>query len=308
MSKKRAKQQPAPSEPAVGGHATSQQKECFVMMPISTPKGYAEGHFDRVYENLIKPACHGANVNPVRADEVVKTNLIHVDILQRIIESPIAICDLSARNPNVLFELGIRHAFNKPVVLIQESNTSRIFDISMIRILDYHPEMRYDQACDDQDCIEGALLETLEAFERGDGSNSIIELMSIPSAKLQDNVSSTEMVNLLLSGIRQLSPPHSSGSQLPKFSRDERLEFLVSSPRDVGSKLENLHRKRHKHQDAFFVFSGIISADESKPLALSVAVKNRKMHTRAHVRDVLFSLLEEQGVRINQVTVSNVMA
>ena len=105
-------------------------KECFVIMPLSEVEGYDKGHFQTVYEDLIKPAVENAGYNPMKADEVGKTNLIHLDILQRLMNAPIVICDLSTRNPNVLFELGVRQAFDKPVVLIQEKGTPKIFDIS----------------------------------------------------------------------------------------------------------------------------------------------------------------------------------
>lgn len=74
-------------------------------MPISNPDGYEANHFQDVYENLIKSACQKAGFKAVRADDIKQTNLIHLDVIQRLIQSPMAICDLSNRNPNVLFEL-----------------------------------------------------------------------------------------------------------------------------------------------------------------------------------------------------------
>lgn len=94
--------------------------DCFVIMPIGDCDGYNSGHFTRVYEDIIKPAVSQAEFKPIRGDEVAKTNLIQLDILNKLLETPIAVCDLSSRNPNVLFELGIRQAFDMPVVLIQE--------------------------------------------------------------------------------------------------------------------------------------------------------------------------------------------
>ncbi|MGN6898239.1 hypothetical protein ACTHT1_12455, partial [Neisseria sp. P0015.S002] len=81
----------------------------------------------------ISPACEKSGFRACRADDVKATNLIQLDILKKLIEAPIAICDLSTRNPNVLFELGIRQAFDKPVVLIQEIGTPPIFDITGLR-------------------------------------------------------------------------------------------------------------------------------------------------------------------------------
>src|SRR4051812_28416422 len=91
---------------------------CFVLMPIADTPGYEPGHFGRVYEHLLKPAITAAGYRPIRADDAVKTDYIVVGIIQKIVESAMVLCDYSSRNPNVMYELGIRHAFNKPVVLI----------------------------------------------------------------------------------------------------------------------------------------------------------------------------------------------
>jgi hypothetical protein len=100
-----------------------ENKGCFVVMPISDVPGYAVGHFSRVYEFLIAPACERAGYNPFRADQVNKTNYIVIDILQRLVSADMVLCDISGRNPNVLYELGIRQAFNKPSVLIKDELT-----------------------------------------------------------------------------------------------------------------------------------------------------------------------------------------
>ena len=83
------------------------KKKCFVIMPISDAEGYDKGHFTRVYEHLIKPAVIEAGFEPVRADDTSKANFIVMDILQQILACDMAICDLSSRNPNVFYELGV---------------------------------------------------------------------------------------------------------------------------------------------------------------------------------------------------------
>jgi hypothetical protein len=60
--------------------------------------------------------------------------VIHLDVIKRLVHSPLVLCDLSARNPNVMFELGIRQAFDKPVVLVQDEKTPQIFDIAPFAI------------------------------------------------------------------------------------------------------------------------------------------------------------------------------
>lgn len=126
-----------------GNKKNKENKDCFVIMPISECDGYETNHFQRVYEDIIRPAVQAANYEPNRADETKASNLIQIDILKKLIDAPIVVCNLSTRNPNVLFELGIRQAFDKPVVLIQEIDTLPIFDISSLRYVNYSRDMKY---------------------------------------------------------------------------------------------------------------------------------------------------------------------
>jgi hypothetical protein len=148
-------------------------------MPISDPEWYDKGHFRNVYEDLIKVACEKAGFKAVRADDVKQTNLIHLDVIQKLIESPMAICDLSNRNPNVLFELWLRQAFDKPTVLIQECWTEKIFDISPLRITDYRRELKYKEVLQDQDAIAQTILDTKTATDKWEWVNSIISILSL---------------------------------------------------------------------------------------------------------------------------------
>lgn len=104
----------------------SEVRECFIIMPISDVEGYETGHFKKVYEDLISPACVKAGFTARIASDVKETNLIHLDILKSLLDAPMAICDISTHNPNVLFELGIRQAFDKPTVIIKDNSTANI--------------------------------------------------------------------------------------------------------------------------------------------------------------------------------------
>ena len=152
---------------------------CFVLMPISDPDGYDKGHFKRVFDDIFSPACEKAGFEAIRADQVRATNLIHLDMLQKILESPMALCDLSTRNPNVMFELGLRQAFNRPVVLVREVGTPDIFDIAGLRYCEYRKSHIYNEVIEDQENIAKVIMETQDAFEKGQGVNSIVKLLSI---------------------------------------------------------------------------------------------------------------------------------
>lgn len=157
----------------------TEEQSCFAIMPIGDADGYPQGHFKHVYDDIIAPACTKAGYRAVRADDVKASNLIHLDILRKLIEAPIAVCDLSTRNPNVLFELGIRQAFDKPVVLIQEKGTPKIFDIAPLRYLEYSKEMKYHEVLKSQQDLSETIKATIAADADAGNVNSIVKLLAL---------------------------------------------------------------------------------------------------------------------------------
>ena len=179
-----------------------ENKNCFVIMPIADCDGYEKGHFAHVYDDIIKPAIDKKEFTAIRADEVKETNFIHLDILKKLIDAPIAVCDLSTRNPNVLFELGIRQAFDKPVVLIQEKGTPKIFDIAPLRYLEYSKEMKYHEVLESQKSLQEAI-EATKAAEGDSGNiNSIVKLMALSSPAIIPNLDNSNKEVLALDVMR----------------------------------------------------------------------------------------------------------
>lgn len=178
-------------------------KKCFVIMPISDVDGYPKGHFDRVYKHIIEPACRQVGYEPIRADETSKTNVIIVDILKNILDSDMAICDLSARNPNVFYELGFRQAFNKKTVLMKDEKTDRPFHISAIRSFEYQSSLRIDLVNESIEKLARALTETEAMAE--EETNSLLKLLAIDSpAKLPQRLKLSDDSSLILQAIRDL--------------------------------------------------------------------------------------------------------
>ncbi|WAC19106.1 hypothetical protein OVA24_17915 [Luteolibacter sp. SL250] len=184
------------------------EPDCFVIMPIADCDGYPKGHFQHVFDGIIKPACKKAGFNGFRADQVKQSNLIHLDILQRLLEAPMAVCDLSSRNPNVLFELALRQAFDKPVCLIQEVGTAPIFDISPLRYIEYRRERIYHEVLEDQTKIAESIEATHAEHAAGKGINSIVKLLALSKPASLPEISapeaSTEFQQLILLELSQL--------------------------------------------------------------------------------------------------------
>lgn len=206
------------------------KKTCFVIMPISDCEGYESGHFTRVYEHIIKPACEKAGFEPIRADETSKANVIIVDILQQIYNCDIAICDLSSRNANVFYELGFRQAFNKKTVLIKDTKTAMPFDISGIRTLTYNENLRVDEVTKIVPEISKSLIETEKA--EPEEVNSLLKLMTIKKAELPKDFPMSQDLSLVLNEIQDLKIQISNSlfdysKEFRKKENDEKIKKIL---------------------------------------------------------------------------------
>lgn len=97
---------------------------CYVSMPFGTKKtsNNREIHFDGVYRGLICPAAAQCGLDVVRLDEHLSNAPILDTAIQLITDSQVMVCDLTTNNANVIYELGIRHAFvpSGTVLILQE--------------------------------------------------------------------------------------------------------------------------------------------------------------------------------------------
>jgi O-acetyl-ADP-ribose deacetylase (regulator of RNase III) len=121
------------------GHANS-RRSCFVIMPYGKRKD-ADGNeidFDLVYRSLIEKAIEAAGFVSVRCDEIQGPGSIQRDMFEHIARDELAVVDISTLNPNVFYELGVRHALRPSVtVLIKNRLSSVPFNIYSERVIDY---------------------------------------------------------------------------------------------------------------------------------------------------------------------------
>lgn len=118
---------------------------CFVLMPFGQ-KQHELGHiidFDAVYKDVIAPAIAAANLEPIRADEERVGGAIHKPMFERLLLCEYAVADLTGANPNVYYELGVRHA-RRPhsTVLLFCEGTKLPFDIALLRGMYYGVDER----------------------------------------------------------------------------------------------------------------------------------------------------------------------
>ena len=113
---------------------------CFVLMPFGR-KTDAAGRttdFDAVYREIIAPAVNEAELDPIRADEEKIGGAIHKPMFERLMLCNYAVADITGANPNVYYELGIRHAMRpRATVILFAAGTTLPFDIALLRGIPY---------------------------------------------------------------------------------------------------------------------------------------------------------------------------
>ena len=104
---------------------------CFVMQPFG-------GHLGGYYETIFKPAIEQAGLRAVRADDdIFATGKIMDQVWRGIRGATVLVAELTSKNPNVFYELGLAHALEKPVVLVSSNEDDVPFDLRHIRAIFY---------------------------------------------------------------------------------------------------------------------------------------------------------------------------
>jgi hypothetical protein len=131
----------------------AEQNLCFILMPFTAP-------FDRLYKEKIKPTVEACGFKCLRADDLFSPSPILEDIWIHICKSAVIIADVTGRNPNVFYEMGIAHTVGKPIIIITQDKADVPFDVAQFRYFLYSDDTSgWDKLCSS---ITLALKSTIE--------------------------------------------------------------------------------------------------------------------------------------------------
>jgi hypothetical protein len=130
----------APDTVTLSEGSSNSNLTAFVILPfVERDAKHPKGFFAEVLRSIIIPAAKDFKVKTANRQG---SDVIQSTIITDLIEADLVIADLTEHNPNVMFELGVRMAQDKPVVLLKAEGTGPLFDVdNMLRVFEYSPNL-----------------------------------------------------------------------------------------------------------------------------------------------------------------------
>lgn len=219
--------------------------KCFVVSPIGDPLSDTRKRSDGFLREVIRPVAEEFGYTVERADEDKSPGIVTDSIINKIIDADLVISDLHGHNPNVMYEVAIRHATDKPLVQMAEFGETLPFDIGGLNTIFYDPSVaglsqwRSDLrsaissistgAKGSNPVVRAGLMRTLEAQPGAEGVALSSLLEEVQRLKYEVRASKSSDGYYRLDNSRVLLPPD-------QFVYASITNFLMSSPAVAGKR------------------------------------------------------------------------
>jgi hypothetical protein len=125
------------------------QQECFFITPIGAEGSPERARADAVLRAIVEPVAQSVNLVPIRADRIEEGGHITLQVIEHVCRAKLAIADLTGRNLNVYYEVGMRHTARAPMILIADASEQKNipFDLLQQRTIFFTDDMAGTAAC-----------------------------------------------------------------------------------------------------------------------------------------------------------------
>ena len=168
---------------------------CGIIMPISSIDNCSETHWKEV-KGIITDAVEAAGFEAQLVSEANDSGIIQKRIVQNLYKNDIVVCDVSCKNPNVMFELGMRLAFDKPTIIVMDNMTKYSFDTAPIEHLGYPRDLSYYQILDFKKTLTEKIKGTVDAAKQPDYTTFLKNFGEFQVATIENKKGSLDEVVL----------------------------------------------------------------------------------------------------------------
>ena len=249
-------------------------KICFVICPIGDEDSLIRKHSDLTLNYIIRPVVESFGYKLLRADLINEPGKITTQIIDQIVESSLVIADLTEHNPNVFYELAIRHIVKKPYIQMMKSDHKVPFDFYDVRTIPFETNLK--QGTEAKKMLE----DQIKTIENGDFKphNVITSAKNYSTIKrMVDEGGQIELGNLSKDFFNSFSELNSKISKMeskiselttplnhPTYRKDDEIERqinLLENQRNVFKRtyneLKNNKAPRHELKEYEIMISTI---------------------------------------------------
>ena len=286
---------------------------CGYVMPISDSHDYRSGHWSEMRAIFDEVCAMVGLKDPIIVSESNEVNIIHANIVRNLFEKDIIICDVSSRNPNVMFELGLRIAFDKPIVIIKDDATDYCFDTGTIQHLSYPKDLRYESIKKFKDELKRKIESTLKKYHKEPNESPILELFGsfkgrrkiyIPEEDKFESLRSDILI--AMNGLSRRLDIMENRAQKELYSQLNNTNYKKLDTNPLHSKLSDIDKKFKLFlSEEINIIGNSVEAD--------LRVLARKMNLNPLDKNITEKILEEKifnellkyGIRIKSMSCLN---
>lgn len=181
-------------------------------MPISALGECSAEHWLEVKQVIVDAveSIEELRFTPRLVSDADEVGVIQKRIIQNVYNSTIVVCDVSGKNPNVMFELGLRLAFDKPTVIIKDDKTDYSFDTGVIEHVAYPRDLRFSKIVDFKKKLADKVLHTYKASVGDPGHSPFLKsfgqfhIASLPQTETSADGVIMEMLSDLFQEVRAI--------------------------------------------------------------------------------------------------------
>jgi len=217
------------------------EAECFLIAPIGSEDSEIRDRSDGVMQYIVAPAAKEVGLTVVRADKIAKPGEINRQVIEHVLGAKAAVVDLTGTNPNVYYEMAIRHTAQLPTVLIAQEGEKLPFDIAQMRTIFFDHRSLKSAA----DCTASIVRHLQEALA-GEVDSPVTASVSLQRLEQQGSPESRVLAQVLdgLDEVRTLlrrgEGRKSSGATRAASDRLDDIYRWLGETDDVDRELLNL--------------------------------------------------------------------